>query len=353
MFTTIWGNDPVEIDERLISKDLANAILAKPLDTIKMKLIEQIPPLASKTLGVFGFRLIKMHSNKETHNVFQAVCKIQADQRANCLERSGAGDVFIRDFIPKGESIEDLTIVPRFWQTEKALKDEALRMAASISGFAGLVHTRRGIAVRAWCKNVACVRKIILAHDDRISTLNHAVIPRVLRDSTGWPSAVGPQDVVRATNHAVGIPPIPTRCYKAQGVTSWTLAFDTVPKIDKFMAQINDKTFEIILTVPNEKMPSNTKTKNAKSPKGSGKGKKDTNQESAPPPSDDPNSQRITSLEAKFAAMERRQDSLEGKINDGFMSVNDQLRQVLHAIQPRGTNTQTGMTPPSKVPKTL
>ena len=351
--TTEYKELVVEIDERLISKDLANAILAKPLDTIKMKLIEQIPPLASKTLGVFGFRLIKMHSNKETHNVFQAVCKIQADQRANCLERSGAGDVFIRDFIPKGESIEDLTIVPRFWQTEKALKDEALRMAASISGFAGLVHTRRGIAVRAWCKNVACVRKIILAHDDRISTLNHAVIPRVLRDSTGWPSAVGPQDVVRATNHAVGIPPIPTRCYKAQGVTSWTLAFDTVPKIDKFMVQINDKTFEIILTVPNEKMPSNTKTKNAKSPKGSGKGKKDTNQESAPPPSDDPNSQRITSLEAKFASMERRQDSLEGKINDGFMSVNDQLRQVLHAIQPRGTNTQTGMTPPSKIPKTL
>ena len=351
--TTEFKELVVEIDERLIPKDLASAIIAKPLDVIKSKLIEQIPPLASKSLGVFGFRLIKMHSNKESHNVFQAICKIHADQRSTCLERSGAGDVFIRDFIPKGELIDDLTIVPRFWQTDRISKDEALRMAASISGFAGLVHTRRGIAVRAWCKNVACVRKIILAHHDRICSLNQAVIPRVLRDSTGWPAAVGPQEIVRATNHAVGIPPIPTRCYKAQGVTSWTLAFDATPKIDKFMVQINEKTFEIILTMPNEKMPSNTKAKNGKTPKGSGKGKKDTTQETLTLPSDDPNSQRITSLEAKFAAMERRQDSLEGKINDGFMSVNDQLRQVLHAIQPRGTTTQTGMTPPPKIPKTL
>ena len=225
-------------------------------------------------------------------------------------------------------------------------------MSSSISGFAGLVHTRRGIAVRAWCKQVAAVRKIILAHDERITDLNQAVIPRVIRDSTGWPSIVGPQEIVRATNHAVALPPIPTRCYKAQGVTTWTLAFDSTPKIDKFMVQINNNTFEIILTVPTEKPVSNSKGKASKSAKGNGKGKKDFVPEPRSTPQDDETSMRITSLEAKFSAMERRQDSLEGKINDGFSSVNDQLRQVLHAIQPRGANNQTGMTPPSKIHKT-
>ncbi len=350
--TTEFKELVVEIDERLISKDLSIAIVAKPLETIKAKLFEQIPPLASKGVSVFGFRPVKMQSNKDNHRVFQAICKIQADQRTTCLERSGAGDVFIRDFIPKGGIVDDLTIVPRFWQTDKHAKDEALRMSSSIAGFAGLVHTRRGIAVRAWCKQVAAVRKIILAHDERITELNQAVIPRVLRDSTGWPSVVGPQEIVRATNHAVALPPIPTRCYKAQGVTTWTLAFDSTPKIDKFMVQINGNTFEIILTVPTEKPSSTPKVKTNKTAKGTGKGKKDVLPEPNFTPQDDATSQRITSLEAKFSAMERRQDSLEGKINDGFSSVNDQLRQVLHAIQPRGANTQTGMTPPSKAHKT-
>ena len=349
--TTEFKELVIEIDERLISKELSSAILAKPLETLKTKLLEQIPPLASKNIGVFGFRIVKMQSNKDSHRVFQAVCKIQADQRTTCLERSGAGDVFIRDFIPKGDSIEDLTIVPRFWQTDKISKDEALRMSSSIPGFAGLVHTRRGIAVRAWCKKVASIRQIILAHDDRISDLNQSVIPRVIRDSTGWPSIIGPQEIVRATVHAVSLPPIPTRCYKAQGVTTWTLAFDSTPKIDKFMVQINDKTYEIILTIPNEKQSAVPKTRFVKTAKGGGKGKKDPVDDAPSSIADDANSQRITSLEAKFSAMERRQDTLECKINDGFSSVNDQLRQVPNAIQPRGANNQTGMTPPPKVQK--
>ena len=344
--TTEFKELVIEIDERLIPKDLSSTILAKPLDTLKTKLLEQIP-------GVFGFRIVKMQANKDSHRVFQAVCKIQADQRTTCLERSGAGDVFIRDFIPKGDTIDDLTIVPRFWQTDKISKDEALRMSSSIPGFAGLVHTRRGIAVRAWCNRVASIRQIILAHDDRINELNQSVIPRVIRDSTGWPSIIGPQEIVRATVHAVSLPPIPTRCYKAQGVTTWTLAFDSTPKIDKFMVQINDKTYEIILTIPNEKQSTVPKAKFVKTAKGGGKGKKASVDDAPSSIAEDANAQRITSLEAKFSAMERRQDSLECKINDGFCSVNDQLRQVLNAIQPRGANNQTGMTPPSKAQKSV
>ena len=342
----------IEIDERLISKDLAAAIAAKPLETIKARLVEQIPPLASKSLGVFGFRLVKVQSSKDQHKVFQAICEIHADQRVYCLERSGAGDVFIRDHVAKGDMIEDLTIIPRFWEADRLSKDDALRAASSIPGFAGLVHTRRGIAVRAWCKQVISVRKILLAQDERISELNHGVIPRCIRDSTGWPSTVGPQEIVKASIHGTGLPPIPTRCYKSQGVTTWTLAFDSPPKVDKFMIQLNSRTFEIILTVPNEKPAPPAKTKKGGFVKGQKSPPSKDHSNVVEEPKDDQNAQRISALEAKFSSMERRQDSLEGRINEGFHSVNDQLRQVLAAIQPRGATSHTGMTPPSKTAKT-
>ena len=105
-----------------------------------------------------------------------------------------------------------------------------------------------------------------------------------------------------------------------------------------------------MLTIPNEKPTVVPKPK--KFPKGSGKGFQGSAETAADVQKDDQNSQRITALEAKFSSMERRQDSLESRINDGFNSVNDQLRQVLHAIQPRGANSQTGMTPPPKAAKT-
>jgi len=116
------------------------------------------------------------------------------------------------------------------------------------------------------------------------------------------------------------------------------------------MVQIDAKTYEIILTIPNEKPQVAPKAK--KIAKGSRKGANVVTENESNHPNDDQNAQRITALEAKFCAMERRQDNLEGKINDGFNSVNDQLRQVLHAIQPRGPSSQTGMTPPPKASKT-
>ena len=206
--------------------------------------------------------------------------------------------------------------------------------------------------MRAWCKQVASVRKILLAQDERICELNQAVIPRILKDSTGWPSTVGPQEIVRATAHGTGLPPIPTRCYKAQGVTTWTLAFDSSPKCDKFMVQLKSKTFEIILTTPLEKPVPAAKNKKHGAPKGGNKPKNNVQEVETPNHAEDQNAQRITALEAKFSSMERRQDTLEGRINEGFNSVNDQLRQVLAAIQPRGATSHTGLTPPPKVPKT-
>lgn len=150
--------------------------------------------------------------------------------------------------------------------------------------------------------------------------------------------------------------PIPTRCYKVLGVTTWTLAFESKPATTRFLCGLNGVSHEIILTPANEKQ---TPLKQTKKPKGAGKGKSFAKQDSVAStvPSrqteevDSTTDSRITALEVKFGSLERRQDSLEHRITDGFLSVNDQLRQVLNHIQPRASHEPTGASPPTKLPK--
>lgn len=181
------------------------------------------------------------------------------------------------------------------------------------------------------------------------------MVPKIVIDSTGWPTSISAHEVVKATNHAVSSPPIPTRCYKVLGVTTWTLAFEKQPSVSRFLIDFNGSSFEILLSNPLDKA---IESKSNKKSKGHGKGKgKGTKGPKAEEPSSshgkDENSSRFSVLEAKFTSMERRQDSLENKINDGFSSVNDQLRQVLNAIAPRAPQDPTGLSPPPKIQKSV
>lgn len=143
-------------------------------------------------------------------------------------------------------------------------------------------------------------------------------------------------------------PPIPSRCFRAAGVVTWSLGFAVEPKTTKFSVSFNGTTYEILLTKPSEKN---------KIVKGSKKGAKGTSkgvqsQKEIPTQVSDETADRLTNLETKFAAMERRQDTLENKLQSGFEGVQDQLRQVLNAVQPRASSpSRTGYTPPPKVPK--
>ena len=224
----------------------------------------------------------------------------------------------------------------------------------SIDGFSGLVLTRRGIAVRCICAKIADLRKILLPNDDRLCGINLATVPRIIIESTGWPTSISAKEVVKATAHAVSLPPIPTRCFKILGVTTWTLAFERQPSVNRFLIDFNGSSFEILLSNPLDKA---VESKTSKKTKGAGKGKNKgpkeivANDAKSAHEKEDSNSSRISALEAKFSSMERRQDSLENKINDGFSSVNDQLRQVLNAIAPRSNQEPTGLSPPPKVMK--
>ena len=337
----------LEVHSTLVSRDSFAAFRDKPHDTLKIKVVEQFPSKATEHFNIYGIRKIPEPNDPEKFKV-QAMCKIDSSLRPSFLEASGAGDIIARDFIPKGEQINDVTVVPRFWAVDRNGKADALRSAGSTEGFAGIIATKRGLAVRAWSAKVAQLRTVLMSQDERITKENINIVPTIVYDSTGWPSSASPNEIVNAVGHSCGTPPIPSRCFRALGVVTWTLGFATEPKVTKFSVSFNGITYEILMTKPSEK---NKTTKGVKSfAKGSSKGAKGSKEivQQLPEEAND----RLTNLETKFAAMERRQDSLETKLQHGFEGVQDQLRQVLNAVQPRASSpSRTGFTPPSKVPK--
>lgn len=343
----------LEIDERMISKEVAGSLREKPLDFFKKRFIEQLPSISGKQLHIYAFRAIRAEHHNATHQIFQTMTKVTCDKRSQCIERSGIAELFIRDFIPKGSNLDDITTLPRFWVADRNGQADALKASSGVEGYAGLTLTRRGIAVRAWCTKLAPMRSAILADDDRVCKLNLATVPRVIFESTGWPATIGPSEVVKAVYHEVNAAPIPTRCFKILGVTTWCLAFDEKPAITRFLCQLNGASHEIILTPAQDRQPV---AKPSKKAKGEGKGKTKTKQENQnrkiQPEIDDSNTEsRLTALEVKFGSLERRQDTLESRITEGFGTVNDQLRQVLNVIQPRSATEHTGSTPPPKLQK--
>ncbi len=336
----------LEAHSTLISRDSFTAFRDKPHDAIRIKVIEQFPSKATEHINIYSIRKIQDPNDVEKFKV-QAMCKIDKSLRVSFLEASGAGDIIARDFIPKGEEIVDITVLPRFWPIDKNGKAEALRSGGSTDGFAGIIATRRGLAIRAWAAKVAQLRKVLMSQDERITNENINIVPKLVYDSTGWPSSASPNEIVHAVVHSCGTPPIPSRCFRAAGVVTWTLGFAVEPKVTRFSVSFNGITYEILLTKPSEK---NKFTKGFKSSsKGNSKGSKTTKE---PLQAQDDTTDRITNLETKFAAMERRQDSFETKLQHGFEGVQDQLRQVLNAVQPRASSpSRTGFTPPSKVAK--
>lgn len=333
----------------LLSKDSLLQFGEKPYDSFKARINEQCPSIAASHANLYGFRRFPDQCHKD-HHIIRVMCRVTKEIRTKLLESSGTGDIFVRNFVPKEGEQSDVTVIPKFWTSDRAGRDESLRAAGSLDGFAGIVSTRRGIAVRAWCSKVANVRKVLLVNDDRINDINISTIPVELYDATGWPANISPGEIVRAVHHSCKLPAVPTKCFRALGVTTWTLGFEKPPDTLKFTASFNGVVCEILLTKSGlSKAKIGGKQSNPKKTFGNSK------PESLKKPANtfqDESSSRISALETKFAAMERRQDGLEQRLQTNFDGIQDQLRQVLNAVQPRNaTPTTTGMTPPAKVPK--
>lgn len=335
----------LEVHTNLIPKDSQQTLVDKQLDVLKSRAYEQFPALQRENATIYGFRKIQDMTNKEKI-MYQTMCKVTKDTRIRMLETSGAGDIFARDFISKGMHPTDTTIIPKFWACDRQGKDEALRSSATIDGFAGIVVRRRGIATRSWSNRISNVRKVLLASDERINDLNCAVVPHYMYNSTGWPLSIGPGDIVRVMKETCGLPPVPTRCFKILGVTTWTLGFDTVPSKLKFTAQFNGHIHEILMTKVDDEYPNRRQGKGNPSRLQGPKSSKGPIDQKTVPVSNG-SDERLTSLETKVAAMERRQDGMEQKLQTGFDGI-----QNLPAVQPRPVSPRsTGCTPPSKLAK--
>lgn len=144
---------------------------------------------------------------------------------------------------------------------------------------------------------------------------------------------------------------LPGRCFRSQGVVTWTVGFATRPSVVRFTASFNSETHEILLTDPVQNVAQGSK--GTRSNKGRGKGAKSNPSNTVEQNPSIVEHERVSKLEARVDTMEKKQHQIENRINDGFSNVQDQLRQLLQVVQPRAPSpAKTGMTPPSKASKT-
>ena len=100
--------------------------------------------------------------------IHQCLLKVQQKHRVPLLSASGTGDLVVRDFTPKGEQVQDLSIIPRFWAIDRANKADLLKAASSITGYRQIAVTKRGLAPRFATDSLATARDLLLPQDDRI-----------------------------------------------------------------------------------------------------------------------------------------------------------------------------------------
>ena len=343
----------LELDSRLVPKEEFEAAKTNASAVFKRILQENIPSIAPKAT-LYGFRSNKHPSANKDELQIQCVMKIPASERKEVLQISGMCSLLARDFLDKGSSQSDTSILPKFWPPSARDLRELVIASNDIPGKAGLALTRRGLALRVWSDQIGKARKEFIPEDNRITKLNMDTVPRFTFEASGWPSGLEPHDVIQSTHKATGLAPVPTRTYRAAGVHTWVLAFQEKPKTEKFIVQINTAMYEVLL----KEAPVQAWSK------GSGKGKNqskksDVLQPGTPAPQVTmfhTDKQRLDQLESRFdklgqvSNMEERQGVFERKIDSRFSDISDSLRQLLQQSHPRARD-QSGDTPPPKQPK--
>ena len=331
----------LECDARLTTKEVFQSFYENPLAKFKAQLKEVCTDPIWGHAAIYGYRAVQEPSKEKQDLVHQCLLKVQQKHRVPLLTASGQGDLVVRDFVAKGEQVADLSIIPRFWPIDRSNKADLLKAASTISGYRGIAVTKRGLAPRFATDALATARDLLLPQDDRICSINKAMVPKTNMDSLGWPAEILAKDIVSAVHQATKVPCIPTRSFRRAGVCAWTLSFEVPPTVSKFSVKVNDKTFEILLTAVSYRPPTKGKGK------GKAKGAPQAANENAPPRgsvSKEIHSERIDRLEEQVGRLEQKHETLSEKVDHQFGQVGDQLRQILQCVQPR--HREHGETPP-------
>lgn len=152
----------LECDARLTSKDVFQSFYDNPLAKFKAQLKEVCPDPIWGHAAIYGYRAVQEHTKEKNDVVHQCLLKVQQKHRVTLLSASGTGDLVVRDFTPKGEQVQDLSIIPRFWA-------DLLKAASSITGYRGIAVTKRGLAPRFATDSLATARELNQQGDDHQS----------------------------------------------------------------------------------------------------------------------------------------------------------------------------------------
>lgn len=246
--------------------------------------------------------------------------------RTQLLEISGQAALLTRDFIDHANEPDDTTILPRFWNVSANDLNDMRIVTKGITGAAGLVVTRRGIALRIWAKRIAAARKALMPSDPRLTDDNRHVVPRITFHASGWPSGTAPSSLVKSLLEATCIAAVPTRTYRAAGVHTWVMTAETMPSTTRFTVDASGSTHEILLQqVQQPQAPG----------KGQGKGKSKSKKQPADPPpmqwgqapaqilTTKHDEERIQRLEAKIDQLDQRQSTFEQRVEGKFDHISE------------------------------
>ena len=168
----------LEADSRLMTKQELDKLTEQPVATIKQHLHQLLPSIANAAT-YYGLRTNKHPGAPKGEQQIQCIVKVPQSSRSAILELSGRTFLLTRDFLDHQQIPQDTTVLPKFWAA--TLQDLAdMRIAThGVEGAAGIIATRRGLALRVWAKQIAAARLALLPTDQRLTDDNRHVVPRV------------------------------------------------------------------------------------------------------------------------------------------------------------------------------
>ncbi|CAK8986436.1 unnamed protein product [Durusdinium trenchii] len=340
-FTTVQVSELVlEIDSRFVSKGEFEKYREQPIPAFR-KLVGAITDAVSDFI-YYGFRL--NHHPASGKDDIQLQCR----QDPSSFAQTFAG----------GQGSLDTSVLPKFWQPSNAELQHMLIEIKNTEGAAGIVITKRGLALRVWSDKIGAARMTLLAGDPRITKENKDVVPKHTFEASGWPIGTTAANVVEATTQSTKVAPIPMRTFRIAGVVTWVLAFASKPTINRFHIEVNGTPHEILLQEltevfkPRSGGKGSGKTKSSKAPAQPGPKPMFGPQQFTPVPGvSTQDSARIDKLEQRFDRIEARQSRFEEKVDGRFEHISDSLRQILQTVGPSRAREVTGDTPPPKVSK--
>lgn len=216
----------LEVDCRITTKSDFDHFRENPIQSFR-SMLQEIDQALTDAVTLYGFRTTRFPGGAKPDQMLQVIAKAPFAQRTKILEASGQTPLLARDFLERGKSSTDTTVLPRFWPPTLQEHQRMKIAIQDVEGLAGVVMTKRGLAPRIWISKITAARSQLLATDTRINKDNIHVVPKISLQLAGWPAATAAEHVVSSTLKALKLAVIPLRTFRIGGVRIWLVTTDT------------------------------------------------------------------------------------------------------------------------------